>query len=148
MKLKLKEFILENEKGGKVTISFDDSFSPEDIVQVLEKLQDKKPVVEEKSNSPSVATLEFSEDYESLTIREKLELIVNQIKYGWFTSDHIRELYQFHFHEEIKPSTVSTYLARMFNENILERRGSRAKREYRLAETQFPSLEYIKEVQK
>ena len=79
-------------------------------------------------------------------IREKLELIVKEIKHGWFTSDHIRELYSYHFQEEIKPSTVATYLARMFNDNLLERRGSRARREYRVAEKQIDSVQYINQV--
>ena len=134
MKLKLKEFVLENEAGGKVKISFDGTFSPEDIMTIIGKLNTESPTPDEKKQSTEPSPSIFKGDRDSLTIREKLEEIVNEIKHGWFTSDHIRELYLYHYQEEIKPSTVSTYLARMFNEASLERRGSRARREYRVAE--------------
>ncbi len=153
MKLKLKEVVLENESGGKVTLSFDESFSSEDMMKILKKLQNETPTPENKSpineNQQSLeipADSNFNETYDSLTIIEKLKIIVNQIKYGWFTSDHIRELYQYNFREDIKPSTVSTYLARMYEENLLERRGSRAKREFRLAEGALVPIEQVKAI--
>ena len=146
MKMKLKEFILENEKGGKVTVSFDGSFTPESIMEILGKFQDNSSDPENQSKTPNHTPDNSKDDLDSKSIREKLELIVNQIKYGWFTSDHVKELYQNQFHEEIKPSTVSTYLARLFNENSLERRGSRAKHEYQLVEKQVTPIEYIKAI--
>jgi hypothetical protein len=144
MKMKLKEFVLESEKGGKVTVSFDGSFTPEAIMEILGKFQDNSSGPENQSNTTNQAPQHSNDELDSKSIREKLELIVNQIKYGWFTSDHVRELYQNQFREEIKPSTVSTYLARLFNENTLERRGSRAKREYHLVDKQVTPIEYIK----
>ena len=146
MKLKLKEFVLENEQGKKVTVSFDESYSPEEMVEVLEKLQDKTSSHKERSQAESNVNPDFNGDYESLTIKEKLKLIVKEIKHGWFTSDHIRELYHYNYHEEIKPSTVSTYLARLYDEEYLERRGSRARREYCLTETQITPIECIREI--
>ena len=146
MKMKLKEFILENEKGGKVTVSFDGSFTPESIMEVLEKFQDTSSDPENQSKITNHTAPKSNGDSDSKSIREKLELIVNQIKYGWFTSDQVKELYQNQFHEELKPSTVSTYLARLFNENSLDRRGSRAKREYHLVEKQVTPIEYIKTI--
>jgi len=146
MKMKLKEFILENEKGGKVTVSFDGSFTPEAIMEILGKFQDGSSDPENQSKTQNQTPHNSNDDLDSKSIREKLELIVNQIKYGWFTSDHVRELYHNQFQEEIKPSTVSTYLARLFNENFLERRGSRAKREYHLVDKQVTPIEYIKQI--
>jgi hypothetical protein len=146
MKMKLKEFILENEKGGKVTVSFDGSFTPESIMEILGKFQDNGSDPENQSKTTNHTPYNSNDDLDSKSIREKLELIVNQIKYGWFTSDHVKELYQNQFHEEIKPSTVSTYLARLFNENALDRRGSRAKREYRVVEKQVTPIEYVKTI--
>jgi len=134
MKLKLKEFVFENETGGKVKLSFDGSFSPEDIGKIIKKLQDDENPSEPKPDPAQTPNLNSNSNVDSLNIREKLEIIVKEIKHGWFTSDHIRELYYYHFQIEIKPSTVSTYLARMFNEEILDRRGSRARREYRVTE--------------
>ena len=145
MKIKLKELVLENEKGGKMTISFDNSFSPEDIVNVLQKFQDESPSSESRPQSINQTQAEDIKDSDSLSIREKLEIVVNQINYGWFSSDQVRDLYRQQFQEEIKPSTVSTYLARMFSENLLERRGSRARREYQIIGKQIIPIEYIKE---
>ncbi|NVM54757.1 MAG: hypothetical protein HWN66_13730, partial [Candidatus Helarchaeota archaeon] len=85
MKLKLKEFILENEKGGKVRLSFDGSFSPEEISKILGKLQDDDTSSEDNSQLEGSPELNSNVDYDSLSIREKLELIVKQIKHGWFT---------------------------------------------------------------
>ncbi len=137
--MKLKEFVFEKENGCIVRVSFENG-SPEDMLDVLKMLQEpKSTTTQDKSPTTQVST-DFETDIESMTIREKLNYVVQQIKYGWFTSDHIRELYQFHFNEDIKPSTVSTYLSRMFEESVLERRGSRARREYRLAENEVSSI--------
>lgn len=146
MKMKIKEFVLENETGGKVTVAFDGSFSPEAIVEILGKFQDNGSDYKNQSKRRLENTPNPNNELDSLSIREKLELIVKQIKYGWFTSDHVRELYQQQFQENIKPSTVSTYLARLFNESFLDRRGSRAKREYHLIDKQITPIEYIKEI--
>ncbi|WMW24335.1 hypothetical protein RE474_09555 [Methanolobus sediminis] len=67
----------------------------------------------------------------SLTINERLELF---LKYEypriWFSSQDIQKQYE-RIYGEIKQSTVSTYLSRMFRKNILARRGNRTQREYR-----------------
>jgi hypothetical protein len=67
----------------------------------------------------------------SLTINERLELF---LKYEypriWFSSQDIQKHYE-RIYGEIKQSTVSTYLSRMFRKNILARRGNRTQREYR-----------------
>nr|WP_321496282.1 hypothetical protein [uncultured Methanolobus sp.] len=67
----------------------------------------------------------------SLTINERLELF---LKYEypriWFSSQDIQKQYE-RIYGDIKQSTVSTYLSRMFRKNILARRGNRTQREYR-----------------
>ncbi len=143
MNFKLKEFVFEDERSRKIKLSFEGSFSPEDVVKIIEKFQDKAPSSNEQPHLDNQIDLRANQSNNILTIREKLELIVKEIKHGWFTSEHIRELYWYNFQEEIKPSTVSTYLGRMFDENILERRGSRARREYRVAERQITPIEQI-----
>ena len=145
MKIKSKKFVIESESGGKITISFDEGCSPEDVIDVISKFQEESHTQKDNNASPPQEEVNKTSDYDSLTKREKLEMVVSQIKHGWFTSDHIKELYQFNFHEEMKPSTVSTYLARMFDENILERRGSRAKREYRLTERELTPISLARE---
>jgi hypothetical protein len=48
----------------------------------------------------------------------------------WFTSNEVCELYEIIFREGIKMSTVSTYLARLADENLLNRKGSVSQRLY------------------
>ena len=76
-----------------------------------------------------------SSDMDSLTIKERLLFIIkNNFRYGWFRSSDVKEEYERQFGEEIKASTVATYLARFYEEGILDRRGNRVSREYRLVE--------------
>lgn len=73
-------------------------------------------------------------DTDSLTIKRKVEIIVlRHFRHGWFTSHDVQEHYMQVFREKLKPSTVSMCLQRLYkHDDILERRGSRAQRSYRL----------------
>jgi hypothetical protein len=72
-------------------------------------------------------------DAESWTVREKVRYVVlRHCRHGWFTSKDVRELYDRTFHPPIAMATTSTYLSRMFQDGSLARRGSVAKREYRV----------------
>jgi len=72
---------------------------------------------------------------ESLSVRERLELFLKyEYPYVWFTSSDIKNHYE-RIYDPISISTVSTYLARMCNRGILERRGNRMQREYRVHES-------------
>lgn len=80
-------------------------------------------------------------DYSSSgTIMDRLE---NFIKYEftntWFTSQELRERYET-VADDIKLSTVSTYLSRMNRDGLLEKRGNRNNRQYRLIEMMEPEL--------
>lgn len=48
----------------------------------------------------------------------------------WFTSNEVCELYEIIFKEGVKMSTVSTYLSRLADENMLNRKGSVSQRLY------------------
>ncbi|MHA1396787.1 MAG: hypothetical protein ACTSSG_08245 [Candidatus Heimdallarchaeaceae archaeon] len=48
----------------------------------------------------------------------------------WFTSNEVCELYEIVFREGIKMSTVSTYLSRLSDENLLKKKGSVSQRLY------------------
>lgn len=48
----------------------------------------------------------------------------------WFTSNEVCELYEVVFREGIKMSTVSTYLSRLADENMLHRKGNVSQRLY------------------
>lgn len=67
------------------------------------------------------------------TIKERLRLFL-KFEFGgeWFQSARVKEMYEAQYGEEIKISTVSTYLTRLYGEGFLERRGNRVEREYRV----------------
>ncbi len=74
----------------------------------------------------------------SLSVRERLEAFLKfDYPHVWFTSMDVKKQYD-RAYDHINLSTVSTYLARMYSQNKLERRGSRTQREYRLAESEIP----------
>jgi hypothetical protein len=61
----------------------------------------------------------------------------------WFSSLDVKRQYE-SVYGKINLSTVSTYLARMYRDNILERRGNRTQREYRFKdENNLLDMEYI-----
>ena len=57
----------------------------------------------------------------------------------WFTTQELRERYET-VADDIKLSTVSTYLSRMNRDGLLERRGNRNNRQYRLIESVEPEM--------
>ncbi|AEH61342.1 transcriptional repressor, CopY family [Methanosalsum zhilinae DSM 4017] len=67
----------------------------------------------------------------TLTINERLELFLKyEYPRVWFTSQDIQQHYE-RIYGNIKLSTVSTYLSRMYRKQLLERRGNRNQRQYR-----------------
>lgn len=81
---------------------------------------------------------------ESLTLKERLEMFL-RFEYPriWFTSLDVKRRYE-SVYGKINLSTVSTYLARMHRDNILERKGNHNQREYRFIEESntLMNLEY------
>ncbi|MCW3136139.1 MAG: hypothetical protein N2V77_04270 [Canidatus Methanoxibalbensis ujae] len=77
----------------------------------------------------------YEREMEELTIKER---ILKFLKYDerappdWFTSSDLKRIYEEVYEESVKLSTISTYLAQLHEEGVLERRGSRAQRKYRL----------------
>jgi hypothetical protein len=83
----------------------------------------------------------FDQEQEALTIKERLASFLRydeRAPKGWFTSSQILRIYEEAFGESVRLSTVSTYLASLYVDGILERKGSRAKREYRVLMTALP----------
>ncbi len=79
-----------------------------------------------------------------LTLKERLEMFL-RFEYPriWFSSLDVKRQYET-VYGKINLSTVSTYLARMHRDNILERRGNRNQREYRFMDEGNPlmNMEY------
>ncbi|MCZ7373015.1 MAG: hypothetical protein O8C60_05070 [Candidatus Methanoperedens sp.] len=81
---------------------------------------------------------------DTLTLKERLEMFL-RFEYPriWFTSLDVKRQYEV-VYGKINLSTVSTYLARMHRDDILDRRGNHNQREYRFKEELNPvmKLEY------
>lgn len=85
----------------------------------------------EPSPIPSVST---GVESQPLTLRERLEMFLRfEYPRVWFSSLDVKRRYE-SVYGNINLSTVSTYLARMYRDNILERRGNRNQREYHVKE--------------
>ena len=74
-----------------------------------------------------------SRDYDSNgTLMNRLERFIKyEFSDKWFTSQELKERYET-VADDIKLSTVSTYLSRMNHDGLLERKGNRNYRQYRL----------------
>lgn len=80
-------------------------------------------------NSSWLGSYELS----SLSQKDKVFALLNHNHAGdWVKSQDVREEYEIIFGEKIKLSSLSTYLARFHTQGSLERKGSRAQREYKL----------------
>ncbi|MGC9515633.1 hypothetical protein [Methanocrinis sp.] len=76
---------------------------------------------------------------ENRTLRDRLEIFVREeFPESWFSSNELKDRYEA-ASDDIKLSTVSTYLSRMYYDGVLERRGNRNQRQYRLVTEEFTS---------
>lgn len=73
-------------------------------------------------------------DLDDLTQMEKVFLLLkHNHETGWVKSQELKEEYEIMYGERIKLSSLSTYLARLYEKGSLERKGSRAQRVYRMS---------------
>lgn len=84
------------------------------------------------------------DESQPLTLKERLEMFLRfEYPRVWFSSLDVKKQYE-SVYGKINLSTVSTYLARMYRDNILLRRGNRNQREYWLKdETALPGMEEV-----
>ncbi|HNX39436.1 MAG TPA: hypothetical protein PKK11_02550 [Methanothrix sp.] len=74
------------------------------------------------------------------TLMERLEgFIKYEFSNTWFTTQELRERYET-VADDIKLSTVSTYLSRMNRDGMLDKRGNRNNRQYRLIDVIEPQM--------
>ncbi|KCZ70429.1 hypothetical protein ANME2D_03344 [Candidatus Methanoperedens nitroreducens] len=97
--------------------------------------------------APELSTSSDEFHQESLTLKERLEMFLRfEYPRVWFTSLDVKRQYE-RVYGKINLSTVSTYLARMYRDNILERKGNHNQREYRFKDETNPlmNMEYASE---
>ena len=121
-----------DEKSGKITqltVSGDGLYM--DSVQKALSAFAKNFGSAEGSHEPMMAKDILDLAADKYTIKERLRLFLKfEFRNLWFTSLQVKDKYERQYGEEIKISTVSTYLTRLYNEGFLERRGNRVEREY------------------
>jgi hypothetical protein len=109
-------------------------------VKFLKSVAGINPVV----NPPS-KSLQEAENLpgETFSLKNQLKQFLRyEFHAAWFSSTEAKNRYE-KVHGNISLGTVSTYLTRMFNDNLLERRGNRNQREYRLMDQTIPmDMEY------
>lgn len=121
-----------DEKSGKITqLTFSgDGFNMDAVQKALSAIAKNFPGTD-GSHEPAVASDILDLAGDKYTIKERLRLFLKfEFCQLWFTSLQVKDNYEHQYGEEIKISTVSTYLTRLYNEGFLERRGNRVEREY------------------
>ena len=69
----------------------------------------------------------------SISKKEKLSVLLREMHQNeWVKSQNLKSEYTSVYGEDLPLSSVATYLARLHEDGLLERRGTRAQREYKL----------------
>jgi hypothetical protein len=126
--------------GTKASAEFSGEFSNISATKFILSAVKERPELKE------LAIVEESHK-ESLTLKERLEMFLRfEYPRVWFTSLDVKRHYE-SVYGKINLSTVSTYLARMHRDDILDRRGNHNMREYRFKDESNPMLnmEYASE---
>jgi hypothetical protein len=106
----------------------DEMFKSTTISSLVKFLQDRIP-------SPSTIN-PYDVESEGLTIKERLAFFLQydeRAPKDWFTSSELKKIYEEAYGDDVKLSTLSTYLASLHSEDVLMRTGSRAQRKYKVA---------------
>ncbi|MEM1569310.1 MAG: hypothetical protein QXM89_01040 [Candidatus Bathyarchaeia archaeon] len=118
------KFEAEDETGGKLTITLEGAVSRDKILQILDLIELMGGLSNKRQST---------DESESSTKLERIKkIIMEKFPVGWFSSRDIQAEYESLFNEQIRLSTVSTYLQRLHNNGFLLRSGSRAMRNYKL----------------
>jgi len=114
-----------DDDGNKITISFEGQVTREKVLQLLD-------VVQLIGGAPASMS-GVKQDISDLSKIEKVKkVIARDFPVGWFTSRELQDAYENSLNEPIGLSTVSTYLSRLSSFGFLVRRGSAAKRRYKV----------------
>jgi len=101
-----------------------------------------------ESRAESIASAASARDYSSGTLMDRLESFIRyEFSNTWFTTQELRERYET-VADDIKLSTVSTYLSRMNRDGLLDKRGNRNNRQYRLMEMVEPEMVPVQNYQR
>ncbi len=150
----LLKISIKKPDGTVITIDLPQEQVLSDILQVLISVLggssvNNTPLIKNDQASKILKSSDSSlvEGIDDLSVMEKIKILIkNTVSLLWFSSRDLQELYQ-HYFGKVPLSTVSTYLARLVENGILEKRGSRMKRKYKLIEDTLnttPSIDLSK----
>ena len=130
-----------DDEGNKTSIEKEGDLQIEMLRQLT--IRDVRTFLESQL-APMPSREAYAADGDDLTIKERLASFLRfdeRAPEGWFTSSQIKRIYEALFEENLRLSTISTYLASLYSSGILERTGSRAKRQYRVIPIERPEAE-------
>jgi len=109
--------------GERVTVVLSGRFSKHRVAQLLDlfDLMFRGEVEEVKGVSLGESVFE-----------RVVKLVKSRFGDGWFTSADLVAAYKEVYGEDLRPGTASTYLARLCESGLLEKKGSRSCWSYRL----------------
>ena len=123
-----------DDKGKIKKLSFGEDVSTSKIMEIINGIRNPQNIPSTQQDTTPV-NVQQNENVvlEDLSIKDKLMILLRKnFRHGRFTSKDVQEFYESEYGELVKISTISTYLSRLFEEGILDRTGSRKKREFRL----------------
>ena len=121
---------VNDEEGNKITISFEGKITRNKVLQVLDFVE----------ILGGVKTTSEEKEIDSLSKFDKIQNIIERkFPMGWFTSQEIMVVFEDTFDQPIGLSTVSTYLSRLIEKNILTKSGSVTERKYKLKRIVSPN---------
>ncbi len=103
------EFV--DQKGAKYSVAVEGP-SKESIIQLLDFIQAISPTEKEDLVDSVISDTNFN---------KVLGIVQNKFRSGAFTSKHVLEAYEQHFHLHTTLSTISTYLSRLAERGVLDR---------------------------
>lgn len=117
-----------DENGEQVTVAVSGQHAKERLMQIIGLFE----------NNESSTLLE-NKNVTMTAMQKIIEVIRIKANNVWFMSKDVSLLYNDVYHEAIKPSTISTYLSRLYVNGYLERKGNRSCWQYHLLVNYTPN---------
>ncbi len=122
---------MSDDQENKITITFEGTLNEKSLKTLIvsaNNILGKR--TSDLEGSPDIPI----EDALDLSVYDRVKLLISTA-YGmgsYFTTNDLCESYQDLFSTQLKITTGSTYLARLYEEGYLERTGTRNERKYKL----------------
>ena len=138
-----KEVTIKLPDGTIIRIPSGDTESLKTTLALVTGKSDGSSPAEEEKEQLKIASV--NDLISASKIERVASIIRNHYPEGdWFTSNEVCELYEIIFKEGVKMSTVSTYLSRLADENMLNRKGSVSQRLYSVTKKLLESYGELK----